>query len=319
MRDAVALTPQDEFPHIPPDPCPPRWQENCFLLGWDDHRAAGVYLHVARDPEGVTQEVKAAVLEGDTATLGAWTETLTTEYSTPGLTIDVVEPWRRLHVSVDGKGVATVGPGAFLAEEPATKIPFSFDIVVESDLPPIDWHEALTTLGAPTERDHYEVACRWSGTLVAADRRLKASGLMVRDHTWGPREYSNIASAWWTPCCFDDAHAYLTGVSVKVDDRWSGVSIVVEEGKAPVVVPGHRVDLLEGDTPAVHGYRGATIVAGAGSDAETPLRAVTRVHVPVRYPEMADGFFMNDAYSMIEWGHRRGFGTVEMTGLSPRR
>ena len=56
-------------------------------------------------------------------------------------------------------------------------------LYLEADLPPIDWVDSLAAFPvAGTERDHYEVAHRWAGSITVPPR--------IR------RSYDSAAYAW---------------------------------------------------------------------------------------------------------------------------
>ena len=312
----MALTPTDEFLHRPPEPLPDRWQENYFLLGWDDDRRCGFYLHIERFIARRVIEIKAVLISGDdTASLSA-EHPLTPVLEAPGLSVDIAEPFRTWNLHFDGRGQAGPGPGGFVAHTESGDTPMSLDVVIRSTLPPIDWNEALRDLAIPgIEHNHYELAATWEGTLEIGTHRVKASGLLVRDHTWGVRDYTTFPLAWWTPVCFEGAEAFFTGCSLLHRGRWVGVSIASADGQT-TTVPGHVVELGEGRLD-VRGYQTSTITAGGADTQPIVLQAETRVHVPVRYPGFAPDYFLNDAFSVVRWGDRKGFGTIELNSSVP--
>jgi hypothetical protein len=284
------LQPTDEFAHEPPSPIPDGWQENWYLLGWDAERAAGFSLHLGRIPAGDRLAAKACVLIGGEVAVASIDAPLGAELKAPGLEVDI-DPFQTWRVALDHGSLAV-------------------EVVVESLLAPVDWREALASLMASgTERDHYEVGARFSAGLTIGARTVEASGLSVRDHTWGVRGYGALDEAWWTPMVFDGPDpAYLTGVSVRYGDRWIGTGIVAESNGSRVL-PSHEVEVTEGAIgPA--GYRSATIRSGAAT-----VRATVAAHAHVSYPEWAPGFWLNDAFCAVEWDGRRGFGIVELNRI----
>ncbi|MEW6474987.1 MAG: hypothetical protein AB1679_22270 [Actinomycetota bacterium] len=296
------LSPADEFPHEPPSPIPPGWQENWYLLGWDAERSAGFSLHLGRIPLEERLTAKACVLVGDAGAEGevavavaAIDAPLGAELKAPGLEIDI-DPFRSWRVSLD-----TVDRGGR---------PLGFDVAVESLLPPVDWREALTSLMASgTERDHYEVGARFSGRLTFGATAVDAAGLLVRDHTWGVRGYGALDEAWWTPMVFADPDpAYFTGVSVRYGERWIGTGIAVDSSGRQVI-PDHVVEVTGGEAGR-RAYRSAVIRSGPAVVSAT---AAAHAHVP--YPEWAEGFWLNDAFCSAEWNGRRGFGIVELNRI----
>jgi hypothetical protein len=286
------LSPNDEFAHDPPSPVPPGWQENWYLLGWDPVRAAGFSLHLGRIPAEGRLAAKACLLSGGDVAVAALDAPLSAELKAPGLDI-AIDPFRTWTVSLDAID--------------ASGRPLGIDVTVESLLPPVDWREALASLMASgTERDHYEVGARFTGRLTLGDRTVEADGLLVRDHTWGVRGYGALDEAWWTPMVFVDPDpAYFTGVSVRYGDRWIGTSIAVDSGGARVI-PTHEVVVLDGES-GPEGY-GSLIVRAESLQ----VAATVAAHAHVRYPEWADGFWLNDAFCSAEWDGRPGFAIVEL-------
>jgi hypothetical protein len=289
------LLPGDEFPHEPPGPVPPGWQENWYLLGWDAERGAGFSLHLGRVVAEQRFVARACGLAGGEVAAAAIDAPLGAELKAPGLEIDV-DPFRAWTVSFDGP------------DEQGR--PLAFDLVIESLLPPVDWREALASLMAPgTERDHYEVGGRVNGRLTIGAHTVEVSGLAVRDHTWGVRGYGGLDEAWWTPMCFAEPEpAYFTGASVRYGDRWIGTSIAVD-AVGPRVLPAHTVEVTDGSAgPA--GYRSVLVRA-----ASETVRATVAAHAHAPYPEWAPGFWLNDAFCTVDWDGRRGVGIVELNRM----
>jgi hypothetical protein len=284
------LQPIDEFAHEPPSPIPEGWQENWYLLGWDAERSAGFSLHLGRIPAEERLAAKGCVLAGGEVAVASIDAPLGAELKAPGLEIDI-DPFQTWRVSLDHGSLG-------------------FDVVVESILPPVDWREALASLMASgTERDHYEVGARFRGRLTIGTSTVEASGLLVRDHTWGVRGYGALDEAWWTPMVFPDPEpAYFTGVSVRYGDRWIGTSIAVDSAGTRVL-PSHEVEVTDGVAgPA--GYGSALIRSGA-----VRIGVTTGAHAHVPYPEWAEGFWLNDAFCSAEWDGRRGVGIVELNRI----
>ncbi|MCZ7528779.1 MAG: hypothetical protein M5U14_21830 [Acidimicrobiia bacterium] len=234
----------------------------------------------------------------------------------PGLSVDIVEPFARLSVRLEALGTVGRDADGFVPCPEHGDTPVGIDVTVSSVVPPVDWQEALAGLPIPgLERDHYELGASFNGVLTVGSRRVEASGLLVRDHTWGVREYTAFPAAWWTPVCFEDA--FVTGVSILHGGRWNGLTIVTRDGSTTTVLQ-HQVDLPEGARLAPGGYQAATVAfpRPEGEPARLETRVVT--HLPVRYPGFAPGYVVNDAFSVARWGERTGFGSIELnTTVSP--
>ena len=293
------LTPEDERPHAA-GPAP-GWQENCFLMGWDDAAGAGFYLHVERLPEQGHQEVKAIVVTADELV----TARAEVELGDTFAGVEVDAPYRALRLSFSGTGRTRPGRTVFVDESPGGDVAVGFDVELEAASAPVDWSALLSRMAVEgTERNHYEQGLRWSGRLHAGGRTIDAAGLAVRDHTWGARQYDGFDYAWWTPTAFDDG-SFVTGVSLKLGDAWVGGSFAAD-GEDVRVFPVHAVEPDGAPEPAA--YDRARITAG-----DRNLDAVVRTHVPVRYPGFGLPFVSSEAFSVVtDDAGRTGFGTVEI-------
>jgi hypothetical protein len=302
----MALGPADEGLHDP-DP-EPRWQENYFVIGWDEDRAAGLYLHLQRIPARGVVEVKAAVTIAGEVVSERVTHAADDCFALPRLRIAVPEPFRHWAITYDGHGRAG-GPDGWLATG-GGDISFGFDMELHSTLAPTDWSVAAARLGSPEILTaHYEVAATWRGELRAGGRVTDAAGLLVRDHSWGPRDFSKFDLAWWTPMVFDGATAFVTGTAVLRKGTWTGFALV-DEGDGARVVPEHWV-VVHG-FPEVGGYSGATILSPGPDGPPDRFEFEARTHFPARYPDFGADHVMNDAVGAARWGRRRGFGVLEL-------
>lgn len=300
------LHPVDEGQHPPSDH--PRWQENYILLGWDDERRAAVYLHLARFPAAGRVEAKMAVA------LGAGRASVKVDHAgdscfdLPGVKIDVVEPFRHWRVVVDALGAEDDSAG-WIAEQPSGDVRFGFDLDVTSSLAPTDWRAATEALGQPEIiLDHYEVGCRFRGSLWCGERRADVGGLLIRDHSWGPRDLAKFDLAWWTPAVFDDATAFVSAVTILAGGRYQGFTLV-DTGEGARLGPEPWVRIA--GFPEPNRYSSASVLL-PGDGGWDRLEFDCRMPFPVRYPEMGAGHSICDAFSVARWGDRRGFGTVEL-------
>lgn len=305
------LQPGDEWQHAPGDHS--RWQENYILLGWDDERAAAVYLHLGRIPaRGRVEARMAAALGGRRASVrvGAAGDSC---FDVPGVKIDVVEPFRHWHVTVDAWGVDDES-GGWVAERQAGDVRFGFDVDATSVLAPTDWTAATDALGLPEIiLDHYEVACRFAGTVWCGDQRADVAGLLIRDHSWGPRDLATFDLAWWAPAVFDDATVFVSAVSILAGGRYQGFTLV-DTGSGAQVRPEPWVRLA--GFPEPYRFSSASVLLPRDGGADR-LDYECRLPFPVRYPEMGRGSYICDVFSVVTWGDRRGFGSIELNRAEP--
>lgn len=300
------LSDDDELRHeVGPEP---NWQENYFFLGFDEIRQAGFYLHSARIPGREAVEIKALASVGGRTVSVRRSHRADDNLALPGIHAEITKPFRRWHVgySDTGKEAPGTGPGVWLADGEG-EVPFGFSVDLESPLAPLDWGVLAELIGVPDIlTQHYEVAGQWSGELWLDGQRTGASGLFIRDHTWGPRDFGLLDLAWWTPMYFPDAGLLLSGTSILRGGRWTGFLLRSDDGETKVTPdPWMRIDGF----PEPWGYDSASILSPPTGDRFTFRRLL---HVPCRYPEMGDGHLIHDMLSSVSWGDERGFGVFEL-------
>jgi hypothetical protein len=306
------IVPDDEQPHAAPSPAPPRWQENYFVLGWDDALRTGFTVHLERFPDRGDVEVKADVSVGDALVSTSEHHALTSEVGAGPVTVEVEEPFRRWHLRAGGRGVSGRGPLGFVGHRGDATAAYELDVVIESPLGGVDHGEALKALALPgTERDHYEACGTWRGVVTAGDRRVEGEGHFVRDHTWGVRGYSALTAAWWYPSCFDDGARYLGGALVGYGEQWGGYAIVAD---ARGVDATTAVTLDAGSAPRFGTYDTTRLVAQFPERGEIVMTSRSRLHLPHSFPGFADRYFASDALSVLDWDGATGFGVRELNG-----
>jgi len=299
------LDEQDEFLHSADGS--PIWQENYFFLGLDTSGTI-VYLHLERFPDIGEVEAKAFVELSGKRCSAMVTHHADNCFDIPGVNLAVEKPFARWHVSADLMG-DTNEPNGWAAEQSKGSTPFGFELEVTSTLGPTDWATAGAALGRPDIiLDHYEVPCAWSGMVWCGDIRVAAHGLMVRDHSWGPRDLAGFDLAYWTPMVFDDATAFISGVTILFGGRYVGFTYI-DTGSGATLFEQPWVRLA--GFPERRGYSSASWRC-LGADREEQVEIDFRSHVPVRYPRMGNGHYFNDALGVATWGNRTGLGIVEL-------
>jgi predicted secreted hydrolase len=274
------LRPTDELVHARPPGALDTWQENCFVMGYDELSDLSVYFHVERLVDRV--EIKAAAGRGDAITWAhanddAWT--------------DVVVPFEHLRLNWAGDQVG-------------------FDLELRSEIPAIDHAQALVKMALPgAERDHYEAVGRLIGRVEIEGCSVDFDGLFWRDHTWGAREYAKFGASWWWPTCLDGGHAYAGGVAVDLGDRVLGYGLVADcdgvSGASDV-----RVEVKGDRSPG--NYTAVNVEYEPAGRDPVRLAYTPRHHLCTTFPSFNVERQWNDAYSLCTWGDRRGYGSIEL-------
>jgi|GEM_PF-6527621 len=306
----MTLVAADEFRHEATDE--PNWQENYIFVGWDDDRQAGLYLHLGHLATRGIVDVRALVR------LGGRTVSASREFEAkdclevPWIQADVRSPLERWRLRCAAPGVLHPGGPALVASDGTGDHEFGFDIELNSVVPPIDWGVAWAQLGIPDiMSDHYEAGARWQGTVWTGAQKSRCSGLLIRDHSWGPRNLSNaIRIAWWLPIVFDDGRSFMTGGSLLRDGRWGGF-ILEERGNGPRLIstdPMVRVDGLQ--TPG--GFDSATILHTRDGGPERVYEYQVRLHVPIYYESMGANLLDEVFCRVTAADGRRGFADLQL-------
>jgi hypothetical protein len=312
---------RDEWLHKPPEPFPERWQENMFFVAWDLDGGHGFLIHTKRWPAKGDHEThivvyvdgvpSSAILHRPTGS----TPRLNDEI--PELHAEPEKPWTRWRIQAEIQGKEGVGPFGFLAYAPRGGTKATIDVLLESDLPPADFNRALSEFSQDLAKDgsgaytsaqpHYEQGGRWSGTLTVGDRRIRTSGLYVRDHTWGERVESNFDSGvFWTASCLDDGKLFCNAIAAPLGDKTIGIGIVVSEQGAFYT---RHVTGTFMPKPGLLSYDRTRITYG--QDQQLVLEGRTKLHVPKYLPGSGKFRYDNNAISYVTMGGKTGMGCLE--------
>ncbi len=304
------LTDQDELPHRPPAPLPERWQENYFVLAFDDETNAGFTVHIERFPDRDLVETKVNVaLDGHVVSVTS-SDPMAPQIGDGDTRVEIIEPFHRWHLRHDGEGHDGRGPLGFVGHGTGSAMPLGVDVTLDSPLGGIDHGDVLRQLSLPgTERDHYEACGSWQGRLRVGAREIDGRGLFVRDHTWGQRRYAQFSSAWWYPSCFDDGACYFGGALVRYGERSGAYAILAD---AEGIDASIDVDVRADGSLEPSGFPSTVVTARFPERGEVVVTSESRLHLPHYFPGFADRYYCNDALSTVTWGDRRGFGTREL-------
>lgn len=324
--DAAAwLTDSDELPHaVGTDPL---WSENWLTYGWSPENAIGVYFHICRRPGpiGVYEETFNVYLpENRVLTSRGFAPIRNPLGPNAGaVSFECNEPFKRWTKSFRGAArLVTVqqlwaGP---LEDGPQVDVDFTMSIDAMS--PPFDY--GAERLEQSWGTGHYEQHHEMTGVLRFDGQEFRLQGAGLRDHSWGPRDWTGIGETTWY-------HGQFTG---------SGRSFMVISvpGRPPfepfryaVVSDRHRVyqAAIEKvpDVPEVYRAGGhyrleLTTAAGPALIHAEPTQSMPMTFIAPA--EIGHGIHQNptDTHDFIEtmtrfeWDGEVGYGMV--TGCLPR-
>ncbi|HTK61840.1 MAG TPA: hypothetical protein VL595_05660 [Pseudonocardia sp.] len=315
----------DERLHTPGTVMPARWQENMMALGWDLEQNIGFWWHAQRVPHTRFTEIKAGVFEVASGVSGREVVPMPESVMFEGLVIE--EPFKKVRLSYHGRGVRHTDDKHLPCLSATGDVPYGMDLTLHGLAGPIDWHEPLSSMGA-VENDHYEMAGSWEGTLAFPDRTVRASGLYLRDHTWGLRNYTperrtdesehghgGFDLAWFTPLVLDEGRTFVNGLVVKAgrDDPAGRAQTfcTLTEGETTSLYDRFDVEVTRG-TEEVARYDAARITGGdANTDIDCRLEVIR--HLPMYLPDHGGPFVQSDAYGTVTWGSRTGWGSAQLS------
>jgi len=316
----VTLHDEDERLHAPPDPLPGNWQENMFFICWDASTLTGLVAHVQRAPGAGVQAAQVAVaIDGQFAS-ATFTAPYRAGLLVPELHVMPVQPWRRWALELDGKAAAGPGPLGLLATRPGGETVVAADLTLQSSLPVADFAAGLATVvdgmradgSGPQmgDQQHYEQGGTWEGRLRVGERERQATGLFVRDHSWGIRHEHRNFQAFWTASCLDGGRVYCNAIGIPRGDRVIGIGIVVDESgvrSTPQVSAEFR------PAPGIGSYDSTTVEYG--DPVGLTLLAETQCHVPIPLPLSGPNRYDNNALSRVRIGALSGFGVMEWAAM----
>jgi hypothetical protein len=208
------LEPQDEFPHDPGDA--KNYNESMYFNVFDPKTKAGGWFRIGNRPNERYAEISVCIYlpDGRVAfTFGRPTIEGNAAMDAGGLTVDVVEPFKRLQVAYAGKALLLERPHEMADPRAAYKsnpqVPCTVDLAYEG-VSPMYGGETVKADGSSLEIDpeksfakaHYEQHCAAKGTITVGDHSFQIDGYGLRDKSWGPRHWQAIDWYRWCPMNF---------------------------------------------------------------------------------------------------------------------
>ena len=331
----VWIAETDEAPHAPVEM--PQWSENYLSYVYSPESGVGIWFHFSHVPEngrpGLWEEVLYCTLPGDRRLVarthapgrtpdGAAAGGLTVS----GLTFRCHEPFRRWTKHFVG-GARLVGAEELQAGPlgDGAHTPVHLDLECTMMSPPFDY--GTGSLDQSWGKAHYEQHQEVRGTLRVGDETFAIDGAGMRDHSWGPRDWTKMGRTTWIHAQFPNSGRSFMTVYVAerpphipdplhytvISDRDSVTNVEVRE-----LPEAFNLTQCEQDAEFV-------IVTPDGSES----RVRTQVLAPMRMFLVGDREFAlgtthrrgipvpsHDyvpAFARVEWDGEVGYGYVERT------
>jgi len=313
------LTPQDEgFHDVPPGI--DRWQENFFFILWDESGANGFMVHLQRVPGLGVQEAQAVASVGGRLASANIRRPFDAHASVPELPMRAVQPYAHWQVSAEFDAVEGRGPFGFVFHRTDGPLKVTADLTLESALPVTDFaqglHQVVEALGRDPsssqmgQQEHYEQGGTWHGRLRIGDDEVEASGLFVRDHSWGVRHEQNEFQAFWTATCVDEGKVFANAIGIRQRDRVVGIGARTDLHGTEFTT---EVGAVYTPEPGVCSYDRSRVEYGAGVD--QVVEGTTQVHLPMYLPLSGARRYDNNAISAVTMDGKRGFAVMEFASV----
>lgn len=175
----------------------PHWSETMYFHVWSPEEGVGLFIHTGRWPGDLDlwwAQVIALLPDGELLVDRSWGRARDDRGPATGnLRVECVEPLKRWRLSFDGAGEPTtlarmadgpVGAGRGRA--------FRFEVELDAAAAVWDMHGALGIDNLSWAAFHHTQGLRATGSLVSEGREWSLDGVAHRDHSSGPRHFSDF-------------------------------------------------------------------------------------------------------------------------------
>jgi hypothetical protein len=174
----------------------PLWNETFFFSTWSPATETGIFIHTgadAADPGLFYAQLIVYLPGGELVVERIWDRPEPPELHVGPFSIITVEPLRRWRLRYDGAGERTTSDRA--GKQPVgagLSVPLHVDVEFVAAGPIWDMFKANDIPHTDWSGMHHEQNTRATGTITVADKTFEIDGYGFRDHSTGPRDFSNI-------------------------------------------------------------------------------------------------------------------------------
>ncbi|MEM7017244.1 MAG: hypothetical protein AAF512_07870 [Pseudomonadota bacterium] len=220
----MRLEPEDEYCHTPD--AAKNYNESMYFNCFDPERKTGGWFRLGnRVNEGYAEMSNCLYLpDGRVGFMFARAKIDNNdEMKAGGMTFEVVEPFKKLRVSYDGKICLLERPFEMAHPSKAFKenpmLPCKIDLDY-TGVSPMYGGQMVKEDGSEIEIDpeksfakaHYEQHMEAKGTIQIADEHWDIHGFGLRDKSWGPRHWQAIYWYRWLPMNFGKDFAMMFSI-----------------------------------------------------------------------------------------------------------
>lgn len=243
----IRLEPQDEYTHTPD--AATNYNESMYFNMFDPAKKIGGWFRIGNRPnEGYAEMTTCLYLpDGRVAFMYAKPKISDNkQLNAGGMKIEVVEPFKRLRVTYDGKAVVLSRPNDMAEPSKAFRDNPTMPCKVELDyegVSPMFGGETVKADGSPLDIDpeksfakaHYEQHMAAKGRFTVGEEVFDVSGYGLRDKSWGPRYWQAIHWYRWCPMNFGrDFGMMLSIVAGETGEPRQG-GMVLKDGKYDLI------------------------------------------------------------------------------------
>ncbi|MCP4752386.1 MAG: hypothetical protein GY866_15945 [Proteobacteria bacterium] len=233
----IRLDPEDDYTHQVEEA--KNYNESMYINIFDFSKVMGGWFRVGNRPNEGYAEMSCCVYLPDGSVGFMYGRPKISDndaLNAGGMKFDIVEPFKKLRLTYDGKVCLLKNPTDMAHPKQAFEGNPIVDCKIDLDYTmtsPTYGGEVVHEDGRQLEleaeksfaRAHYEQHVGGSGTIQVGDQKWDVGGLGLRDHSWGPRYWQNIFMYRWLPMSFDKEFAVMISVieNAKGEFRRSGM------------------------------------------------------------------------------------------------
>lgn len=234
------LTPEDEGMH--PDEGKSNFNESMYFNLIDPQQRVGGWFRVGNRPNEKHAEMSACVYlpDGRIGFMHRKPEIAgNTSFDAAGLRFDILEPYRRQKLAYSGPLCLMQNPQDMANPSRAFKENPSVDCEVAIDCEGVSpMHGGLRVMadGSPMPdvgfaKGHYEQHIAGTGHITVDGVRYDVRGFGLRDHSWGPRNWSAIPWYRWLPMNFGRDFAMMVSIVCLPNGFGMPTGMVLRDGE----------------------------------------------------------------------------------------
>jgi hypothetical protein len=238
----VRLEPKDEYTHTPD--AANNYNESMYFNVFDPATKVGGWFRLGNRPnEGYAEMTNCLYLPGGRVAFMYAKPKISDNkaLNAGGMKFEVVEPFKRLKVTYDGKAVLLsrpfdmANPSRAFRDNPV--LPCTVDLDYEG-VSPMFGGETVRADGKPMEIDpeksfakaHYEQHMAARGTFKVGEESFTVSGFGLRDKSWGPRYWQAINWYRWCPMNFGRDFAMMLSIVAGSEGKPREGGMVLKDG-----------------------------------------------------------------------------------------